>query len=615
MEKNIYETKKEISKQRGKIYLASLFFMFGGFYFVNVFIMHISIPIILINLVISLLSFGIAIVIYNMIIIKEKTYLQVKKYDEEAIIYLHILSDKYIKRTFNSLAVIFVVIFGLFINNVSMVLGGRIQYREIWMSFASIFVVVEIPVFLHIKDVLCSRLIQARIDIPDHKTVIHHLKIYWFGSAAYWLSNYSFIIIFQRKVRSLVVVYIILTVIYCILATVYNNTLRKKITYINLVINIPRILMYISLGIIVGLALYMQKDTWFTLDYITKTPKVAHVEDKITYNDETGVYTITAKEEDFKILQLTDIHLGGSLYSYKEDMLALQAVYKEIEYTKPDLVIVTGDLTFPVGVMSMSFNNTAPVSQFAQFMRNMGIPWAFTYGNHDTENLATGSKHDLDSLYRSLSFYTSETLLYPYDQPNITGRSNQLIELRNADGSLNQAIFLIDSNAYNGDSLSEYDYIHDDQVLWYKSQIERLNDAEGYTVSSLCFFHIPLQEYKTAYELYEEGSDEVTYYFGENNEKVKGKVCCSKIPSKLFDTMVELGSTKATFCGHDHYNNACIEYKGIKLTYGMSIDYLAMPGIKYDTAQRGGTLITIHKDSSFDIEQIPLSRIESEKKD
>ena len=137
MEKNIYETKKEISKQRGKIYLASLFFMFGGFYFVNVFIMHISIPIILINLVISLLSFGIAIVIYNMIIIKEKTYLQVKKYDEEAIIYLHRLSDKYIKRTFNSLAVIFVVIFGLFINNVSMVLGGRIQYREIWTGWAA----------------------------------------------------------------------------------------------------------------------------------------------------------------------------------------------------------------------------------------------------------------------------------------------------------------------------------------------------------------------------------------------------------------------------------------------------------------------------------------------
>ena len=53
-----------------------------------------------------------------------------------------------------------------------------------------------------------------------------------------------------------------------------------------------------------------------------------------------------------------------------------------------------------------------------------------------------------------------------------------------------------------------------------------------------------------------------------------------------------------------------LEYKGIRLTYGMSIDYLAMPGIARDTKQRGATLITTHKDSSIDIEQIPLTSIE-----
>lgn len=51
----------------------------------------------------------------------------------------------------------------------------------------------------------------------------------------------------------------------------------------------------------------------------------------------------------------------------------------------------------------------------------------------------------------------------------------------------------------------------------------------------------------------------------------------------MFDTALELGSTSGFFCGHDHYNNASIEYKGIRLTYGMSIDYLAMPGIEKET--------------------------------
>jgi hypothetical protein len=41
----------------------------------------------------------------------------------------------------------------------------------------------------------------------------------------------------------------------------------------------------------------------------------------------------------------------------------------------------------------------------------------------------------------------------------------------------------------------------------------------------------------------------------------------------------------------------------------MSIDYLAMPGITKETKQRGAELITIHSDSSWDLEQIPLESI------
>ena len=125
------------------------------------------------------------------------------------------------------------------------------------------------------------------------------------------------------------------------------------------------------------------------------------------------------------------------------------------------------------------------------------------------------------------------------------------------------------------------------------------------------FFHIPLQEYKTAYELYEQGSDEVKYYFGSNDETFVDKICCSEYPSKMFETARELGSTRGFFCGHDHYNNMSLEYQGIRLTYGMSIDYLAMPGIARDTKQRGATLIVVHDDSSIDIVQVPLSDLET----
>ena len=42
----------------------------------------------------------------------------------------------------------------------------------------------------------------------------------------------------------------------------------------------------------------------------------------------------------------------------------------------------------------------------------------------------------------------------------------------------------------------------------------------------------------------------------------------------------------------------------------MRIDYLAMPGIENDTAQRGATLITIGSDSSFNIKQVKLTDIQ-----
>lgn len=145
-------------------------------------------------------------------------------------------------------------------------------------------------------------------------------------------------------------------------------------------------------------------------------------------------------------------------------------------------------MTFPLGLFSFSLNNHTPVMEFASFMRNTGIPWAFTYGNHDTESIATYSKEDLDLLYQSLAYKTSKNLLYPYTQPKITGRNNQLIEIRNSDGSLKQALFLIDSNAYTGDGFNKYDYIHDDQVEWYKEQVLKLESEEKKTYHRWCSF-------------------------------------------------------------------------------------------------------------------------------
>ena len=399
--------------------------------------------------------------------------------------------------------------------------------------------------------------------------------------------------------------------VYLVLGVFYDFTRRRLFVGRNINVNARKIIVYTLAAALFFTYNLMKQDLYLVQPYISTVGEVPHGQSDISYDEDTGIYTVTTREEEFKILQLTDIHLGGSILSVSKDTKALKACYRLISETEPDLVIVTGDLVFPMGIMSFSLSNNAPIMQFASFMRNTGIPWAFTYGNHDTEAMATLNRGEVDELFKTLSYKNSRNLLYPYVQPDIYGRSNQMIEIRSADGNLMQALFLIDSNDYvEAGGINEYDYIHDDQVEWYGRMVKRLSEQEGRTVPSMIFIHIPLREYKEANDLYESGSDEVVYHYGILGETMIDKICCSEYESKLFDTAVELGSTKAIFCGHDHYNNQSLEYKGIRLTYGYSIDYLAMPGIDKDTEQRGATLITIGKDGEFCITPYRLMDLE-----
>ena len=533
-----------------------------------------------------------------------------KRYDTETYLFFRVRSDRYSKRLLNSIALMFgaaVVFVG---SELSFYFFGNSKSAELAENIFSNMYMVQIPLFLLLKNTLLTRAIQNRIDTPKHNTFKKHAVGMSIFSAVYWLSVVALTLIFRKQFSYPANVFLIFGIVFAFLVVIYNYTLRKKITIKNFVFNKRRFAVVMAVVIVASGYVVMSRETYYTQPYINSLPVVSHSDNKIEYDEATGTYTITAENEDFKVLHLTDIHLGGSAFSYRQDHKALKACYELIEHTHPDLVVVTGDISFPLGIMSMSFNNSAPVYQFASFMRNIGIPWAFTYGNHDTESLASLNKTELNEVYKSLSYKTSGTLLYPYVQPKIAGRNNQLIRVKNSDGTLNTGLFLIDSNAYTGEGINVYDYIHDDQVEWYATEVEQMNSEAGHTVNSFVFFHIPLQQYRTAYELYESGSDKVKYFFGENGEKMIDKVCCSDYPSTLFDRALELGSTTGFFCGHDHYNNMSLEYKGVRLTYGMSIDYLVMPGIENDTAQRGAELITLHPDSSWDLEQIPLTSIE-----
>lgn len=345
----------------------------------------------------------------------------------------------------------------------------------------------------------------------------------------------------------------------------------------------------------------------------------------IPQKDENGYWCFTT-DRDFKIMQITDIHIGGGFMSKTVDEKALNAIALMVTKEKPDLVIATGDIVFPVPYRAGTFNDYSGAKAFANLMENLGVYWDVTFGNHDAEAYSYFDREAVAEFYSNEEF---KHCLFQAGPEDVDGYGNHVIEVKNSKGIITQAIILIDSQAYVEDTIigsikGDYDNIHPNQVEWYEAEIKRMNaennkaiksiqgDVNGGlfkqygTVKSLAFFHIPLVEMDDAWNEFIENDFKDTkdfkYIEGIIGEEGR-KVCCAYGEDDLFEKMLELGSTKAMFNGHDHVNNTTFEYKGILFSYGYSIDYFAYSNIDELGSQRGCTMITCKPDTTFTIDK------------
>lgn len=319
--------------------------------------------------------------------------------------------------------------------------------------------------------------------------------------------------------------------------------------------------------------------------------------------DSLGNWTFTT-DNGVKVMQLTDVHIGGGFLSFKKDAMAINCVAAMISAEKPDLVIVTGDIAYPVPFQAGTFNNKVSAKIFAELMESLGVYWSLGFGNHDTELYSYFTREQIADLYTQDKY---SYCLFSAGPEDVDGTGNQIINVKNSQGKYTQSFYILDSHSYtDGDYFGaqwKYDNIHENQVQWYKENVEKYNELNGSAVKSLMFFHIPLTEYKDAwYEFADNGfkdTDNVKVIYGVAGESKK-VVYPGVNDDNMFETIQALGSTMGVFCGHDHYNNFSLDYKGTRLTYGKSVDYLAYPGIYKIGAQRGCTIIDVAPDGSFD---------------
>lgn len=240
-----------------------------------------------------------------------------------------------------------------------------------------------------------------------------------------------------------------------------------------------------------------------------------------------------------------------------------------ITKTKPDFIIITGDLVY-----GEYDDNGSVFKAFVEFMDSFQIYWSPVFGNHEAE-----SKMGIDWQCEQLE--NSEYCLF--EQKTLTGNGNYSVGLVQG-GEIKRVFYMLDTNGCSNASQESLQNGHtiktaglaSDQIEWYTNQINTLKALSPQTKISFAY-HIQQAVFGDAFAKY--GFDQNTKYqnifvdyaanntdgdFGYIGRQMKDPWDASK---KVYENMKILG-VDSIFVGHEHCNSASVVYEGIRFQYG-----------------------------------------------
>ena len=251
-----------------------------------------------------------------------------------------------------------------------------------------------------------------------------------------------------------------------------------------------------------------------------------------------------SKEGTFKIVQFTDMHY---VHDNPKSDTTLLLITRVLDAEKPDMVVFTGDIV--TGPVQKGWDAvTRPVIE-------KKIPFAVTLGNHDHEQGVP--RAEIAAIITS----------YPFNLNNISAVApdrvmDNVIPIYSSVNALKEGalIYCFDSGAYATiDDIKGYGWITSDQIAWYKKQSMHYTIKNNFQpLPALAYFHIPLPEYRIAFD------NEINSRYGVRKEDE----CSPELNSGMFLAMREMRDIMATFVGHDHVNDYIVDHHDIALAYG-----------------------------------------------
>ncbi|SCV06069.1 LANO_0H21418g1_1 [Lachancea nothofagi CBS 11611] len=289
---------------------------------------------------------------------------------------------------------------------------------------------------------------------------------------------------------------------------------------------------------------------------------VQKFEKNALHTDSSGAGDLFMKNGEYKILQLSDLHVGVSSQecgiTCSEDLKTTRFISYVLAEEHPDLVIFTGDLID--GLNTLDFQ--AALLKATEPIILAGIPWLISWGTSDFSRFA--SKGQILDFVEQLPFCLNRPnkRLLEYVPPHTT---NNALSLSNENGLVG-ILYILDSTS----SENSADFL----ASAYKQTTDCLF---GDLLYSLAFQHSPIPEYRPS------GAFPI---IGSYNEKEPLDIAQLGVG----DTLKKLG-VQALSCGNEHANDCCLFDEGIWLCYS------------------GQTGVAGHSPSDSDLSTVRLFRV------
>lgn len=240
-----------------------------------------------------------------------------------------------------------------------------------------------------------------------------------------------------------------------------------------------------------------------------------------------------ASGPSLRVLQFTDVHFFNGIHKLtagEEEALRQRSrddMRRLVDHAKPDLLFVTGDLW-----------HEDPDGRGPEFMAYaieqcaaLGVPWAFTWGNHDRLR---------DESVGHTAFSAAKGSLYAGGEND----GNYVVTVEEGTGAPVVQFFCLNTKR-EGAGTETREFI--------KQAAAADDGARRPMRVAAC--HIPLQQYRQAWE-------------SRSAAGIIGEVVCSEKEDGTTLSMLRDARIQAIFCGHDHVNDFSGRKAGVVMIYG-----------------------------------------------